>query len=464
MWQHYYRPTQLAEALALLRQHAGRARLIAGGTDAVVELQRSGRPVEVAIDLSGIGGMHAIERDGDWIEIGMLATHHDVISAPVCTLGAMPLVQACREIGAPQIRNRATVVGNLVTASPANDTITALVALDAQVVVQHADAQRVVPLAEFHPGFRRTLLQPDELVRAVRLPLLQPNQRGLFLKLGLRRAQAIAVVNVAVVVTFAGEATTTPVQAVRLALGCVAPTIIRVPQAEAALVGLPLTPEQCVRAGALAAAAITPIDDVRGSAAYRRATIESLVMHALSGIAADAIAAPPPAPLLATATVESAPLPYDGVIHTTINGTAHTLVDVQQLTLLDAVRHAGYTGSKIGCAEGECGACTLWLDGRAVMGCLVPAGQAHGAQVTTIEGLAQHGALHPLQQAFIDHAAVQCGYCIPGFLMAGAKLLAEVGQPDRTMAQEALGGNICRCTGYRKILDAVVAAGEQGGA
>jgi carbon-monoxide dehydrogenase medium subunit len=155
------------------------------------------------------------------------------------------------------------------------------------------------------------------------------------------------------------------------------------------------------------------------------------------------------------------------LIRTTINGQLHSLADAQGKTLLNMLRDdAHLTGTKEGCAEGECGACTVWLDGQAVMSCMVPAAQAHGASVTTIEGLAASGPdtgddLHPLQRAFVECGAVQCGFCIPGMLMAGAKLLDERPAPSVDEIQVALSGNICRCTGYRKILDAVLLAGGQ---
>ncbi len=142
-----------------------------------------------------------------------------------------------------------------------------------------------------------------------------------------------------------------------------------------------------------------------------------------------------------------------------LNGTA-TAVDVAPMTrLLDVLREdLRLTGTKEGCGEGECGACTVLIDGRAVNSCLVPAIQVREAEVKTVEGLAQDGRLHPVQQAFIDHGGAQCGICTPGFVVAAAELLAREDKPDEVTIREALAGNLCRCTGYQKIVDSVARA------
>jgi carbon-monoxide dehydrogenase small subunit len=149
-------------------------------------------------------------------------------------------------------------------------------------------------------------------------------------------------------------------------------------------------------------------------------------------------------------------------IRLTVNGKARNATVRPGETLLDVLRgHLRLTGTKRGCEVGECGACTVVMDGVAVNACLVPAFQADGADVLTVEGLEQDGSLHPLQAAFLDHGAVQCGYCTPGMLMSAHALLRANPVPTRYEVAQALAGNLCRCTGYRMIVDAVMAAADR---
>jgi carbon-monoxide dehydrogenase small subunit len=143
----------------------------------------------------------------------------------------------------------------------------------------------------------------------------------------------------------------------------------------------------------------------------------------------------------------------------TINGERHEVLTEPHRTLLDVLRvDLGLTGTKENCLEAECGVCTVLLDGRAVNSCILLAAQCQGRAVTTIEGVARDGALDRVQQAFIDHGAVQCGYCIPGMILSARALIDEHPDADERQVREALAGNLCRCTGYQKIADAVIAA------
>jgi aerobic carbon-monoxide dehydrogenase small subunit len=142
-----------------------------------------------------------------------------------------------------------------------------------------------------------------------------------------------------------------------------------------------------------------------------------------------------------------------------INGRATALETYPMARLLDVLREqAGVTGAKEGCGEGECGACSIEMDGALVNSCLVPALQAEGAKIRTIEGVADDGRLHAVQQAFLTHGGAQCGICTPGMILAAVNLLARNPRPSEVEIREALSGNLCRCTGYTKIFASVVEA------
>lgn len=146
----------------------------------------------------------------------------------------------------------------------------------------------------------------------------------------------------------------------------------------------------------------------------------------------------------------------------TVNGRRHRLSIPAHYSLLDVLRdELELTGTKTNCLEAECGVCTVILDGKSVTSCTVLAAQCNGRQITTIEGLAENSTPHPLQEAFVEFGAVQCGYCIPGMIMTAKAFLDENPRPTREAVREAIAGTLCRCTGYQKIVDAIMAASQR---
>ena len=186
-------PASVEEALALLADHGPAARAVAGGTDLLVELDRGVRDgVEVLVDLTRIPGLDRIEDGGDHLRLGGLVTHNQAVASSLVVDRALPLAQACLEIGSPALRNRATIAGNLVTASPANDTVSALWALDARVWLRSVGRERSVPVRELFAGLRQTVIEPGELLVSIEVPALGPGQRGVFVKLGEQTFQNVA--------------------------------------------------------------------------------------------------------------------------------------------------------------------------------------------------------------------------------------------------------------------------------
>jgi xanthine dehydrogenase iron-sulfur cluster and FAD-binding subunit A len=477
MWNNYYSVTSIAEALKILSENGANARIVAGGTDLILELERGVRKgIDSLIDITRVPGLDEIVMDEDeTIHLGAMVTHNHCVASKLIVERVFPLAQATLEVGAPQIRNRGTVAGNLITGSPANDTITPLMALGASVRLVSVRGERVVPLAEFFTGVRRTVMAPDEMLVDIAIPAMKSNQRGTFIKLGLRRAQAISVVNTAVIVTLEngsnGSKQPRRVVGAAITLGSVAPTIIHAKEAEAYLSGRLLNEATIAEAAQLAMQTARPIDDIRGSAAYRREMVRVCVSRSLQALAnGEERLGFPEQPVLLwgekkNGSSERLPEPeihLQGTpIVTKINGKTYTFSTGHNKTLLRLIREeAGLTGTKEGCAEGECGACTVFLDGKAVMSCLVPAVRAHGAEIVTVEGLALDDQLHPVQQAFIEEGAVQCGYCTPGLIMSAVKLLEECPHPSEEAIMQSITGNLCRCTGYYRIVQAIEKASK----
>jgi carbon-monoxide dehydrogenase small subunit/xanthine dehydrogenase small subunit len=270
----FYRPRSLEQALEILAQEGDPPRPVAGGTDLLVAAKDGVVRRSLLFDLTAVPELAGIEERQDHIWIGAAVTHSEILASPLVAQFCPALPEACALIGGPQIRNRGTIGGNLAHGSPAADTVPALYAADAVVEVVALTDRKDVPISEFFVGPKQTVLARDELILGVRIPK-RPGLQATFLRLGQRQAQAISKVSVAVAMTFRGGRP----DWVRVAFGAVAPTVIRAPKTERAL--LEASPTALEKAKDAARSEVRPIDDLRSTREYRREMAAVLLERAV---------------------------------------------------------------------------------------------------------------------------------------------------------------------------------------
>jgi CO/xanthine dehydrogenase FAD-binding subunit len=270
-------PTNLEEVYELLAERGRRAKIIAGGTDLMVVLNAKSPAAQEFIDIWRLNELRGIDDEGETIRIGALTTYTQLIRSPLIQLSVPALVEASRTIGAIQIQNRGTLGGNIVNASPAGDSLPVLLAFDAEVEIGSIRGVRGVSFNNFYTGYRQTVMERDEILLAVRLRKLKPNERSFFLKVGTRRAQAISKVVMAVKVGTTGA----EINSISIALGSVAPVVVRAFRTESLLTNAILNATIIDQARRTVSQDIAPITDVRSTEQYRRTVTGNVLARVL---------------------------------------------------------------------------------------------------------------------------------------------------------------------------------------
>ena len=445
----YHRPTRLEDAMSLCAQGVA---LLGGGTRLLAT------PAELpnVLDLSALG-LEAIRTEEEDLVFGGMTTLQEVIESPLAhpaTAGLLPA--ACRAQSVSRmVRGMATLGGESVHGDPDSEVVAALLALNAVYVIAHPAEARESPALRFlrNPGED---LSGGGIVRSIVIP---GAPQGAALERAAPLASAPPLLAVAATITFAGE----HCLRARIALTGLEGRPARVLEAESQLERT-TGGETALRRAVEQVVARAPFrEDAHASAAYRRETARALVVRALRRAVeqarrpAEHVAprARPPLPHRAPTA-----LPYftSGRIEVGVNGRPVRAEVEARTTLLEFLRGEGYQGAKSGCDAGQCGACTVLLDGRPVLACLKLALAAQGRSVQTVEGLGEAGALHRLQAAFVAEGAVQCGFCTSAMLLAAKALLDAVPDPTEDEARDALAGCLCPCIGYGRPVRAVLAA------
>jgi len=465
----YVAPTELEQVLELLAEHGDDAKILAGGQSLGPMLNLRLVSPTVLIDINGVRELDH-RSDEDAYTLGSL-TRQSVLEDDPNLRNRQPLVaMTIPHIAHRPIRNRGTVGGSLVHADPAAEWGALVLALDAELsIVRHGAPTRTVEAVSFFEGWLETAVSDDELLAQIRLPFW-PSATGASYRGLARRHGDFALAAVACRLSLSADGRITQP---RIAMIGVSDRPVRIFEAE------DIIAQQVAESGLfddaieLAAQSITPHSDLHASAEYRRTITKVLLREALEEALIDAkrrhtqereipaVIPLEPATVSAPDSIVSQKrvcrISSQKTVSITVNGQP-VIRDVQsQTTLVDFLRHdLQLTGTHVGCEHGVCGACTVLIDGRAQRSCTLYAVQIDGTEIRTVEGLANGETLHPLQTAFDEHKALQCGYCTPGFLMSALDLLSREASPSEYQVREALSGSLCRCTGYEPIVNAVM--------
>ena len=403
----YVRPESLDEALSALAEGGDDAKVLAGGQSLVPALNMRLLRPSLLVDVNRVAGLGEVATEDGALRVGATVRQADA------RLDAHPMLAAVLpHVGHTVTRNRGTVCGSIAHADAAAELPLALVAAGGSVIAASARGRREIPAEELFLGPYTTALAQDELVVETVWPALDEDDGFAFAELAQRGGDFALCM----------AAARARGAELRVVVGSVTPrpTVLDV------------DPE---RPGESAAAQVEPWGSIHASPVYLEAApARPRGSRGRAGEGTRRVIA----------------------VDVTVNGRRYREEVEPRLLLSDFLRHRlGLTGTHVGCEHGVCGACTVRLDGVAVRSCLLLAAQVDGAEIVTVEGLAGSGALTPLQEAFHRHHALQCGFCTPGILIAAEDLLARERPPTRDEIVDMLSGQLCRCTGYTPIVDAI---------
>jgi aerobic carbon-monoxide dehydrogenase small subunit len=443
----YHRPTKLSDAMDLVKRGVVP---LAGGT----RLLASPAEIPNVLDLSGLGLDQVAVDDGDLV-LGSTVTLQDVIdcrAAYEMTAGLLPA--ACRAFSSSRmLRNMATIGGESVQSPPDSEVAAALLALNAVFNIAHPDGPLEVPAIRF---LKRSVedLAGGGLLQSVLIP---GAPGGAALERSAAMASANPLISVAVTLSFAGSVCSRA----RIAVTGLAGTPTRIVEAESKIEGTEAGEEQIETAMQRLGEQAAFRSDTLAPASYRRTVAIALAGRALRRAVQQArqpgaLGVPRLRPRPSQRAAVAVPYFTSGRIDVSLNGQNRRMDVEARTTLLELVRRERLWGAKPGCDTGDCGACTVLLDGRPVSACLMLALRAHGRNVHTVESLGSPDRLHPLQEAFVAGDAVQCGYCTPSLTLCAKALLDAVPQPTEDEVKDALAGCLCRCGSYDRSVKAVL--------